>query len=100
MNDIEAAIKTTVNIEKLFNKSVLITGATGLVGSFLVKMFIELNDYSDANISIYALARDEARVKELFGFAKSWRKLREYSIDLIYLTRGRLKKKHRLNMQY
>ena len=67
MKDIEAAIKTTVNIEKMFNKSVLVTGVTGLVGSFLVKMFMTLNDEKGANIRIYALARNGQRAKELFG---------------------------------
>ena len=67
MKDIEAAIKTTVNIEKMFNKSVLVTGVTGLVGSFLVKVFMTLNDEKGANIRIYALARNGQRAKELFG---------------------------------
>ena len=64
MKDIEVAIKTTVNIEKLFNKSVLITGVTGLVGSFLVRVLTSLNDNQNAQISIYALARNEKRANE------------------------------------
>ena len=67
MTDIEVAIKSTVNVEKIFNKSVLITGVTGLVGSFLVDILMALNDEYDANIIVYALARNGERARELFG---------------------------------
>lgn len=70
VNDIETAIKNTVGIEELFGKSILITGITGLVGSFLVDMLIELNNKRDADINIYGLARDKARVNERFSYAK------------------------------
>jgi nucleoside-diphosphate-sugar epimerase len=43
---------------KLENKSILITGATGLIGSFLVDVVMYRNKHYDANISLYAVSRN------------------------------------------
>lgn len=52
--------------EKLQNKSILVTGATGMIGSFLVDTLMFLNDHSHANIKIIACGRNQKRVTEFF----------------------------------
>ena len=52
--DLQRAIKSTLGLEKLEGKSFMITGAGGLIGSFIVDMMLELNK-NGANIDIYAL---------------------------------------------
>lgn len=50
----------------LYGKSVLITGANGLIGSEIVFFLSYLNKKYDANIKIYALVRDISKAKEKY----------------------------------
>lgn len=68
INDIKSVVSDPV-CKELFNSSVLITGATGLIGSFFIKCLIELNKTQNANIKIYALVRNEQKAKSIFGDA-------------------------------
>lgn len=47
--------------------SVLVTGATGLIGSCLVDVLAERNSRIDGNIEIYAMGRYENKLTERFG---------------------------------
>ena len=51
----------------LKEKSIFVTGSTGLLGSQLVKFFCYLNDVCDYNIKIYALARNIEKVIKVYG---------------------------------
>ena len=55
--------------EKLKNKSVLITGASGLIGSFLIDVLMRKN-ISELNCKIYALGRNVDKAKN--RFEKYW----------------------------
>lgn len=48
-------------------KTILVTGATGLIGSFLVKTLACRNRLFDSRISIKALARNENKAKQIFS---------------------------------
>lgn len=65
--DLETALLSTVNYRKLFHKSVLVTGATGLVGSFLVDLLLYINQQRNAGIQVYALARNEETLCSRFA---------------------------------
>lgn len=65
--DLHAALHGTINIEKLYHKKVLITGATGLIGSFLTDVLLYANKRKDAEIEVYALARSKERLVERFS---------------------------------
>nr|MCR4902155.1 NAD-dependent epimerase/dehydratase family protein [Butyrivibrio sp.] len=66
-NDVKRAIENTVGIESLYGKSVMITGATGIIGSFITEMLIYLNREKNANITIYAVSRSADRIRQRFG---------------------------------
>lgn len=51
-------------LNKLSNKSFLITGASGMVGSYFLYTLKRLNDLYDANIKIKALVRNENKLDE------------------------------------
>jgi len=51
----------------IFHSSVFITGATGLLGSQLVKLFLCLNRTKKAEIRIYALIRDDNKARKIFN---------------------------------
>jgi dTDP-glucose 4,6-dehydratase len=50
----------------LYNSSILISGATGLIGSQLVKVLSCLNRIKRADITIYALIRDTHKAQSIF----------------------------------
>lgn len=63
--DLKTAIDATLDIHRLRGCSVMITGATGLIGSFLVDMLLTYNK-TGADIDIYALGRSRARLENRF----------------------------------
>lgn len=63
--DLDFYIKN-INLEILKNKNILITGANGLICSYLVDLLIWANEKYEANINIYALTRSENKLKERF----------------------------------
>ena len=65
--DIQRAIAGLEHVESLQNASILITGATGLVGAFLTDTLLQLNREKQLNLQLTVLCRNRARAKELFG---------------------------------
>lgn len=70
IEDVKKAIKSTVNFEHLYEKSIMITGASGLIGSYIVDMCILANK-SGANIMIYAIGRDIESLEARFADVKT-----------------------------
>lgn len=66
IKDLDTAIHLSVNIEKLKNKSIMITGATGTIGSFLVDVLLRYNQTDNANILIFALSRNLTNLQNRF----------------------------------
>lgn len=54
--------------EKLKGKSLLISGATGLIGSFLIDVIMFRNKEQNMNCMVYALGRSEDKAKTRFGY--------------------------------
>lgn len=61
-----AACKS-IEWEKLKGKTILVTGATGLIGSTLVSALIYVNSKMNLNLTILALVRDLTKAKEKFA---------------------------------
>ena len=53
--------------EKLRGKSLMLSGATGLIGSFLVDVLLEKNLTDDLNCIVYALGRNQEKAKARFS---------------------------------
>ncbi|EII3440729.1 NAD-dependent epimerase/dehydratase family protein [Vibrio parahaemolyticus] len=51
----------------LRNKTVLVTGATGMLAACMVRFFVYLNRKDQLNIRVLLLARSEQKVQDLFG---------------------------------
>lgn len=64
--DIENILSCDLDFKKIYNTSILITGATGLIGTVLVDALMTLTIEHQANITVYAMGRNESRVKERF----------------------------------
>lgn len=57
-----------VNFKYLSNKNIIVTGANGLICSYLIDLFIYANTYKKANIKIYALSRNYEKLKNRFNY--------------------------------
>ncbi len=68
LEDIRCVAGLGLPWEKLQNKSVLISGATGMIGKFLVDVLSVRNKEQNMNCGIYALGRGEERAKKRFGY--------------------------------
>lgn len=65
--DCEDIFSRNIPIDELYGKSVLVTGAAGMLASYLVYYLIWLNEEKGAKIRIIALARNEDRLRDRFG---------------------------------
>lgn len=64
--DIELVASLDLPWEMLNNSSILVSGATGLVGSFLVDVLMWKNINDNMRCQIYALGRNEERARKRF----------------------------------
>ncbi len=62
------SILEDINIDwsRLKNKNILITGATGLIGSVLVNSFMFANINKNLNMNVYAMVRDIEKAEKMF----------------------------------
>lgn len=65
--DLELAIKQIPNVKEIFNKKILVTGATGMVGSGVVDMLLQVNHMFNAGIVVFASSRTKEKVENRFG---------------------------------
>lgn len=70
LQDLSKTFKNNQDILKLNNKSIFITGATGLIGSTIADYLIYLNKHQKMNISIYLGARDYNKLINRFSIYK------------------------------
>lgn len=64
---LKKSIPSILSVKELRNRSILITGATGLIGSSIVEQLLYLNDTQGFAIRIYAGARNVKSLENRFG---------------------------------
>lgn len=64
--DISIILNNPIDWEKFRNKSVLVTGATGRIGMYIVEALIKADIDWNLNITIIALARSKQKLREVF----------------------------------
>lgn len=65
--ELQNLIERDLPWQRLQGKSVLISGATGMIGRCLVDTLMLLNEQSDAKVKVIALSRNETRAREVFS---------------------------------
>ena len=65
--DMKDIYEQKILFDKLKNKSVLITGATGMLATYIIYFLHYLNINKESNIKIYALARNKKKIEEIFN---------------------------------
>lgn len=83
IKDLETALNSIVNYRELFRKRVLVTGATGLIGSFIVDLLLYLDQRENAEIEVYALARSEESLRRRFQSLQKMEELHFLVQDVI-----------------
>lgn len=62
--DVNAIIAEDISWEKLKDKTVLITGANGMIGSYMLYVLTQLNDTRDYHIQVLAMMRNVKKLPE------------------------------------
>lgn len=69
--DLEHAVNQVTALEDLAEKSVMVTGASGLIGSYVIDMLMTANRLFNLNITVYALGRNRDRLDKRFHRIKT-----------------------------
>ena len=67
LEDVKYVANLKLSWEKLLDTRILITGASGLIGSFLVDVLMWRNKNAGMNCKVYAIGRNEIIAKERFA---------------------------------
>ena len=65
--DVDAIVASELPWEVFAGARVLVTGASGMLPSYVLRTLLRLNDTRDLGISAYALVRNEAKARGLIG---------------------------------
>lgn len=65
--DLDIILENPINWEMFRDKTILVTGATGRLGMYIVESISKANIDWDLNITIIIEARSEQKLKEVFG---------------------------------
>lgn len=67
LEDLHDGCNLSLPWEKLQNKCLLLSGATGMIGSFLTDVLLYKNERDGLNCTVYALGRSEEKAKKRFS---------------------------------
>lgn len=80
--EIKKYASKNIDWEKLKDKTFLITGATGLIGKFLIDVIMYKNDTDNLNCNVIALGRNESKAKERFANCYDSKLFKFYETDI------------------
>ncbi len=94
--DLRETVRLIPQLENLFGKTFLISGASGLISSFLVDLLFFLNETEQADIRVYATVRDKSyaakRYQSIIENPKFNLMIQDYgfplSIELVHLLKN------------
>ncbi|MBR3348772.1 MAG: hypothetical protein IKG55_01700, partial [Solobacterium sp.] len=72
--------------DELYGSSVLITGATGLIGLSLARLFIFMNENYKADITMHLLIRSREKLNSLLGEYAEKKYIHAHTGDIISFT--------------
>lgn len=67
MEDVKRVASLDLPWNKLSDSSIMLSGATGLIGSFLIDVILEKDAAEGLNCKVYALGRNEKKARERFS---------------------------------
>ena len=82
LEDVEKVASLDLEWQKLSGKHFVISGASGMIGSFLIDVLMHKNRADDANIAVTALVRNEERARERFSAYRDDDRLKIVKCDI------------------
>ena len=67
LEDLESVYKRKNDWEKFRNATVLITGANGLIATYIIYMFLYLNERDELGVNVIGLARNREKMQLKYG---------------------------------
>lgn len=67
---LEKSFSEIIGVDKLAHARILVTGATGLIGSYIVDLLLYANETRNMEVEVYALGRSEERLEKRFMHRK------------------------------
>lgn len=67
LEDFNTVLDSELDVSKFTHQNIFITGATGLIGSLLVKFLLYANNQQDLNITVYAMIRNQEKANKIFA---------------------------------
>lgn len=67
LEDLQSVAESNIPFEEFKDCSFLITGATGLIGSLLIRALLYCNQKRNLGLKVYAVVRSVEKAKRLFG---------------------------------
>lgn len=64
--DLRSLLNIDISLEKLMGSKILITGATGMIGSFIVDLLMHYNEVTNYDINIFAMSRKKESLAKRF----------------------------------
>ncbi|MGI6211511.1 MAG: NAD-dependent epimerase/dehydratase family protein [Anaerovoracaceae bacterium] len=65
--DIEEIIRCDIPWETLYGKTILVTGASGMIPSYVVYTLLQLNDCRDMHLRVLGMARNREKAQKILG---------------------------------
>lgn len=81
-DDLKETASLDLDWNKLKDKTFLITGATGLIGKYLIDLIMYKNNTENLNCKIIALGRDKSKAKERFANCYDSELFKFYETDI------------------
>lgn len=66
--DIKYAAGLDLNWDILNGKTIMVTGASGMIGTFLIDVLMYRNADYNNNITVFAMSRNKSKLKQRFGY--------------------------------
>ncbi|MDE4541323.1 NAD-dependent epimerase/dehydratase family protein [Thermoanaerobacterium sp. R66] len=64
--DLKSVLNSNIQFEKIKGSSILVTGASGMIGSFLVDVLMLCNDLYSLDIDVFAMSRNKISLEKRF----------------------------------
>ena len=84
--DLETTASNIVHLEQLKDTSILITGASGLIGSYIIDTLLYANETYQLGITIYGCGRNVAALEQQFPYGGDSLQFIEYDVLNTYWT--------------